>query len=500
MRQLNENGHSSLKADLRFKTQSTISTDFAVEMFFSNQYPKSKTLQKWVYEKEEKYPQIRELIFDIYNLLTSYYPLLNKENEMLPTHLLNFAAVKALIEHENYIQLRNIVDGDELMGLISTEVLLKDCFIIIESLEEKFAELQEKYEHSIEAAKAMLATDEEAASYDELQKKFDELREELEASYAESINSFDFTKQVSFSIDQISQEQKTCKIWGLGNDGTFQKMPYDKKIGILDKLKSDEKVKKVALLAGKLRALLHFGKDTISKENKTSVTNVSIGNDLSTLLPDELLRFIRPETRGAFYKDYTDQKLKQYELGSKVKKGEGHIIALIDVSSSMAGVCEIWSKAVAMALLDIARKKKRSFVAVHFDSGVKSTGLHANYFTKKKPYSIEQVIDMAEYFSGGGTEFQPSLDRAREEISTEAEFTKADIIMITDGQSFVSDEWLKTFLEWKTSKKVNVFTIIIGKVDQTTVKKFSDTVVELDHKSIAEGGMDVASMLFKQLI
>lgn len=500
MRILEDNGESGIVSQIHFSKQAIISTDFSVEIFFTNQFPKSKNLQKMIFEAEEDFPQARELVYDVYAALSHYAPHMRKENEMIPKYLINFAVIKQLLEHETYLELRNVVEGDDLLCLISTEVLFPICLQIAKKLNEKFEELLKEYNEFLEAMqKAAEENEEPPLTAAELQEKFEKVLEELEAAYAESTQSFEFTKKISVVLNKIKSSKNAEISWGLGNDGTFQKMAYSKKIDVIEKLKSDEKIKKVALLAGKLRALLTFGKDTITTTRKSMVTGITKGDDISLVMSSEITKFLNPATRNLFLQDFSDKKLQQYELGSKVKKGEGHIISLIDVSGSMMGDSEIWSKAVALALLDIARKKRRSYVAIHFDSGVKAKGLHANYFTKSQPYNIEQVIDMAEFFSGGGTEFQPPLDRARTEISSETEFTKADIIMITDGQSFVSDAWLEDFLKWKKEKKINVFSILIGSSSGVeTLKKFSDTVVNLD--SINEEGFNVAEMLFNQLI
>ena len=40
---------------------------------------------------------------------------------------------------------------------------------------------------------------------------------------------------------------------------------------------------------------------------------------------------------------------------------------------------------------------------------------------------------MCEYFSGGGTVFEPALTLAQEKIDMQDDFKKADIIFISDG-------------------------------------------------------------------
>lgn len=92
-------------------------------------------------------------------------------------------------------------------------------------------------------------------------------------------------------------------------------------------------------------------------------------------------------------------------------------------------------------------------------------------------------MDLAEYFEGGGTEFEPPLDLAREKIGSEKIYEKADLVFITDGESVVRNDWLTAFMKWKTENKVNIYSVLIDSYDNSvsTVKKFSDRVDKLSN-------------------
>lgn len=61
------------------------------------------------------------------------------------------------------------------------------------------------------------------------------------------------------------------------------------------------------------------------------------------------------------------------------------------------------------------------------------------------------------------------------------DFSKADVILITDGESAISESFLKDFLKWKKEKNVNITSILIDTYDNSDscVKTFSDTVEKL---------------------
>ena len=85
-----------------------------------------------------------------------------------------------------------------------------------------------------------------------------------------------------------------------------------------------------------------------------------------------------------------------------------------------------------MALLEVAIYQKRSFYCIHFDHTTNIKQLHTNEFPKNAPKNIMEIVDLAEYFSGGGTLFEPALTKARMLIDQQEAYSKADIIFITD--------------------------------------------------------------------
>ena len=165
----------------------------------------------------------------------------------------------------------------------------------------------------------------------------------------------------------------------------------------------------------------------------------------------------------------------------------------------MSGIAEIWSKAVALALLELAREQKRDFYCIQFSSGYSVEDLHVNEFKKDDPYDIKEVIDLAEHFSGGGTEFQLPLDLAREKIGLDQRYSKSDIIFITDGCAVVTDSWLTEFLNWKKDNKVKIYGVLIdsGYNTSSSLKEFCDEIQILsDIKSNTEREL-IATTIFE---
>ena len=156
------------------------------------------------------------------------------------------------------------------------------------------------------------------------------------------------------------------------------------------------------------------------------------------------------------------------------------MIVCLDGSSSMAGDKEIWSKAVTLTLLEIARRQRRLFRSICFSS--EQTPLQILDLNPREHYEIKtkNVMDLAEYFPGGGTDFQKPLDAAVECLQ-QSRFKKGDIVFITDGECQVSPEWAEQFRQQKDKLGFSLFSILIdvGPSSLGTLKEFSDRITTI---------------------
>src|SRR5262249_2348747 len=96
---------------------------------------------------------------------------------------------------------------------------------------------------------------------------------------------------------------------------------------------------------------------------------VRMGSDLERMLPSEVLGL--PRHRRALHLDFlrrfAEGELLEYELIAASSRGP--MVVCVDGSSSMSGSKEIWAKAVALTLMEIARREKRRCLAIVFSSG-----------------------------------------------------------------------------------------------------------------------------------
>ena len=218
----------------------------------------------------------------------------------------------------------------------------------------------------------------------------------------------------------------------------------------------------------------------VFERSSEEVLEVERGDSLQRLLPHEMIALHHPILRKDFHRRFLDQELLQYSLRGVEEKGKGPMIVCLDGSSSMAGDKEIWSKAVTLTLLEIARRQRRLFRSICFSS--EQTPLQILDLNPREHYEIKtkNVMDLAEYFPGGGTDFQKPLDAALECLQ-QSRFKKGDIVFITDGECQVSPEWAEQFRNQKEKLGFSLFSVLIdvGSSSLGTLKEFSDRITTI---------------------
>jgi uncharacterized protein with von Willebrand factor type A (vWA) domain len=158
----------------------------------------------------------------------------------------------------------------------------------------------------------------------------------------------------------------------------------------------------------------------------------------------------------------------------------------------MDGDKEVWAKAVCLTILEIAKRQRRKFGVIVFSS--KGSPLRIFNSDAKEGWGMkeEDIIELADYFPGGGTDFEDPLNKALEFLQ-KSRFKKGDVVFITDGECDVSNEWLNKFLEEKRELNFQVFSVLIdltGREKPESLKKFSDKVTAIS-KLTSKDAIDI---------
>lgn len=194
------------------------------------------------------------------------------------------------------------------------------------------------------------------------------------------------------------------------------------------RLHTDTRLKRIALLAGRFKRIAANKRRSKVHHGSDEVTSIERGSEFGRLLPIELLRLRHPWQRLALHRDLIEGGCLQYALTGAEANGKGPLIVCLDKSGSMDGPADIWATAVALALLDTARRERRPFGLICFDAGIKLQVL--------LPAGASLPDDALFVACTGGTDIGKCLERGLDLIeSGPGAVRKADLVLITDGQS-----------------------------------------------------------------
>jgi uncharacterized protein with von Willebrand factor type A (vWA) domain len=450
-------------------------------------------------------PHFGPLLQDIFCLLFKNNIHYHPDSEVLPSALLNRKFLDAIHQGSQYDFLRDqtllneahaglstLILGERLLALVRQEQFLnrrdmRDLWDI-QKQEEVVSQKIEEYDNAdtipedklsetgkkaLQKAKEKMAGEVQGAEA-LLRHKTAQLKEDLKQLEAQTKNRMQAEAiKVAQELEDATEEAET---WG-NTIGTGEKSPPGQKLELGRRLAGNEKLKKLARMVGRMKFHAQALRKKVFERSNEELLEIEQGDALHRLLPHEMLSLHHPLLRKDFYRRLLDQELIQYSLRGVEEKGKGPMIVCLDGSSSMSGDKEIWSKAVTLTLLEIARKQRRLFRSICFSSA--ETPLQVLDMNPRDRYEVETktIMDLAEYFPGGGTDFQKPLDAALECLR-ESRFKKGDVIFITDGECQVDAQWAENFREEKEKLGFSLFSILIdmGPASLGTLKEFSDRI------------------------
>ncbi len=228
-------------------------------------------------------------------------------------------------------------------------------------------------------------------------------------------------------------------------------------------------------------------KRKLSSNLNDEVKGVFQSSDIHRVMPSELLNLGNPETEDIFYSKMLENKLLSYELQGyedevqkrevekekrekKAKKERGPIIVNIDTSGSMNGVPEEVAKALTLAMVKIALKENRECYLITFSS----TNQTVEYELTKGDGALNNLMNFMLQSFGGGTDFETPLNRSLEILNRD-NFSKSDILFVTDGYAGVSSEFSQKLQKAKKEKNFKITTVIVG--SEVSENKFSDKII-----------------------
>jgi uncharacterized protein with von Willebrand factor type A (vWA) domain len=288
---------------------------------------------------------------------------------------------------------------------------------------------------------------------------------------------------VSAAVEEVDAAQEALSTFSGGNGtgsggGVKDERDPKKKLALAKKVKGNKDLRAIMEEAGRLRRVISAKRAQRAIHAPEELCDVELGGELSRMLPSELMGLRHPALRLNTFRKILERSALQYRLKGNETKGRGPIVVCVDESGSMSGARNTWAKGLALALLDMAQREKRGFALISFDGRVTSEF----YLPPGQSQSIDTLLKAVCSFSGGGTAFEPPLDRARAiingEVADRPNLKEADILLVTDGEASVNSQWLAKWTAWRRESGTNVYAFPIG-CYESSLKTLCDKVVTL---------------------
>ncbi len=412
--------------------------------------------------------------------------------EVVPELQVNRQIMQEAIKLPKFEDLRQFTILDELGAALGAVVLGEKVAQLIPPMAHEAFKLTQRAQQLMEQAAGMREISATQKGNTTIVSKYQEeaavLEKEAEVARQHAQKKIDLATQVmakqikdkvvkkslKAALDNMREKLEAASLFWGTTPGVSQAINSEAKFQLAQRLLQEPKLWQIAKKAGRMtRIALHKCRTKVKKVPQT-VTGITQGNDLSRVLPAELHLLAHPIARKDFLRRFTEGKLLQYELKGKEILGRGPIIACIDSSGSMHGEREIWAKAVALALFQVAVKEKRAFAWINFSTSACSRFQCAD----PRQVNLLQLAEAAAESCGGGTNFEEPLEEAMN-ILAQSEFKRGDIIFITDGKCQLGETFLQRFIAIKHKKDFSVYTVLINSQAQGA-HDFSDNVAYFD--------------------
>ena len=478
-------------------------------------YYQLRQASKYIKEKESisLIPGFSNLICDIFCSLYMINPRLKYLHEVDKKYFINFIIIDGLLIDPSYEIIRGKTTFSKAASIWTTEIyvdkLLKSLLVEKNAIK-RFNKINDEINKEI--IKNGLKEKRTGFIYNMISIFKNLFNKKGRKERAVKIMKNRVSKKVAKETNKIVKKINTiknavviCNGWELEED-SIVKLHYIKKIELADKLKKSTRLQELAKIIGHMRQLALFSHYAKIYELSQEIYNVIYGDDLLKMHPLEMTNLSHPNFQYDFYQRLINKRILQYEFKEPVleKKRRGCIITCIDTSMSMFGKNEIYAKAIAIGLLEIARVEKRKYIGILFGKkGKVQTFVFDQENVEiikpnKKSVKLNFLDGLFEFtmtFMGGGTDYETPLNTALS-FKKKTQFNDADLIFITDDLCSLSHDFIKHFNLIKGKYNLLSYGVLMGSKSQKPgiMKFFCNEIINYH-----EMNDDVAKMIFEKV-
>lgn len=472
---------------------SAVVSDRFDQMSWRETYDQAPALADLADDLGQRYDYTHDLLGDVFLGAYKTSPRVRDAARMDPSRLVNHHIVDSMMTSPEFAELRRDTAGDPYAAAMAVLAQTEGLRRALEHATDAAAAAQRAGDTQREAAEAGRAVSEALDDAAGQAGEDGTVPDELAGAVARAIDAAESAEAAAKQADADARrrlaaaapgirtalrpaiadaaenaraEAALMAAWGVG-PGQLERMSFEARARLARRLRTG-RIGRFAELIGRFRQMATGQRARKVEHAPGELVGITLGDDLSRLVPSEVAGLGVAELRPVFASRYAEGRLMLYDSRGEQTTGKGAIIACIDCSASMSspaagGVTgEAWAKACALALLDQARQARRDFAGILFSSAEQVATFR---FPATEPADIADVLDLAEQFFGGGTDFETPLLAAvallAAEYNTEGR-PRGDIVFVTDGQCQVGQDWMRGFNDARHQLGFRTFGVAIG--------------------------------------
>lgn len=222
-------------------------------------------------------------------------------------------------------------------------------------------------------------------------------------------------------------------------------------------------LKRLAMLIGRAGENDISAKGHFLTASKSDIEGITVGNNLSALLPSEVALLSDPTTQDIFYRNYAEKRLQVFASASQSAQPDMHkdgpVIICVDESSSMSGDPLQTAITMAYAVTIVAKRRHRQVLIVAYSDSHKM--MRVDSLGRQR----RQLLNFLSSISMGGNDENSMFEWLFQEIlPREEKFKTADILCISDFGWVSIDTFVKGMIDEQKAAGMRFYGLNIGGV------------------------------------
>lgn len=469
-------------------------------------------LRKAAYDLQLTVNNAAELQEDLHASLYKVQPRMRSVEEMAETHTDNHRVMSQVVKLPEFQNLRQHSSGDAYIAAVAMTALQEPMLNAVQQVEQAHQDAErqrvEAEQRAEEAAQRMqelmdaaqqaeangspieqdIAEGNLAAALGEYEQAAQAAQQAATASSHQADDAVrGVVKQVRQAtqevLEKLDEEKALMAAYGV-NEGELQRMSPDERIALAERLRND-RLADFAKLIGQFKAIQRANARKRVVNAHDQVHGLELSGHFERAVGSEYLNLAHPVFKAQLMVRIAEKRVLTNKMRGRAKIGQGPIICVVDESESMTGsdvqggTREAWSKALALALLEQARRRDRDFIYIGFASERQQ---HVIEF-KRGETTLDKVLTMTSHFFKGGTHFEKPLEMALNYAETHYSSTgqkRPDIVFITDGEyRLLGDGFMSRYRATKHRTGVETYGIAIGCSSSGALQQISDNCREI---------------------